>query len=103
MAKNDSDFFDRLTAAGMRKKVARKITAAAENGGEGANSKVQGLLDDLEALTVEARDRVSGGPAKRSEAAKKAARTRKRTARARSEAAKKAARTRGRAGSSARR
>ena len=103
MAKTDTDLFDRLTAAGMRKKVARKITEAAENGGKGASNKVHGLLEDLASLTEEARDRVAGGPAKRSEAAKKAARTRKRSARARSEAATKAARTRKRAGSSARR
>ena len=94
MAKNDNDLFDRLTAAGMRKKVARKVTRAAEEGGKKRNGRVEGLLDDLQVLTEEARDLVTGGPAKRSAASKKAARTRKRSRAARSTAAKKAARTR---------
>ena len=103
MAKNGSDFFDRLTAAGMRKKVARKITAAAENGGEGASSKVQGLLDDLEALRWRRATALAAAPQSVRRRPRRRPATRKRTARARSEAAKKAARTRGRAGSSARR
>jgi hypothetical protein len=94
MAKDDKDLFDRLTAAGMRKKVARKVTRAAEHGDQQAGGRVSGLLDELQALVEESRDRVTGGPARRSEAARKAARTRKRAQTARSSAAKKAARTR---------
>jgi hypothetical protein len=49
------------------------------------------MLNDVE-------DRVSGGPAKRKAAAKKAARTRKQNAAKRSASAKKAARTRAKSG-----
>lgn len=94
MAKNDNNLFDRLTAAGMRKKVARKVTRAADNGSKKSDGRVVSLLDELHALAEETRDRVTGGPAKRSEASLKAARTRKRAQTARSTAAKKAARTR---------
>lgn len=97
MAKSHNDLFDRLTAAGLRKKVARKVTRAAEAGDEKSSGRVQGLLDELQSLAQESRDLVAGGPAKRSEASKKAARTRKRAQSARSTAAKKAARTRSRA------
>ena len=102
MGKTDTDLYDRLTAAGMRKKVARKVAAAAENGGAQAGTRIESLLDDLQVLAEEARDLVTGGPAKRSEASKKAARTRTRAKNARSAAAKKAARTRSRTGAGSR-
>lgn len=93
--KNDgSDLFDRLTAAGLRKKVARKVTRAAGDGGRKADRGVESLLDELGSLAKETRDLVTGGPAKRSAASAKAARTRKRRQSARSGAARKAARTR---------
>lgn len=96
-SKTEHDLFDRLTAAGMRRKVARRITRAAENGGRKSDRRVESLLDDLQALTVETRDLVTGGPAKRSNASAKAARTRKRAQASRSTAARKAARTRAKA------
>jgi hypothetical protein len=55
---------------------------------------VRRVVDDLSKLLSDAEDRVTGGPAKRKAAAKKAARTRKLNAAKRSTAAKKAARTR---------
>jgi hypothetical protein len=58
---------------------------------------VERTLDDLKRVVSEVEDRLSGGPAKRKAAAKKAANTRKRNARQRSEAAKKGARTRAKA------
>ena len=60
-------------------------------------SKVENTLTDLKKLVSEAEDRLSGGPAKRKAAAKKAANTRKRNAQRRSAAAKKGARTRAKA------
>jgi hypothetical protein len=52
------------------------------------------VLNDLNTALSDAEDRVTGGPAKRKAAAKKAARTRKQNAAKRSASAKKAARTR---------
>jgi hypothetical protein len=94
MAKNaNPDLFDRLRVGGLRKKVARQVAS----GADGATSRkaLQGVIDELKAVTADIEDRVKGGPAKRrSEGAKKAAATRKRNAAKRSASARKAARTR---------
>jgi hypothetical protein len=55
---------------------------------------VRSVIDDLRAVADEVEDRAKGGPEKRKAAARKAAQTRNRKARQRSDAAKKAARTR---------
>jgi hypothetical protein len=55
---------------------------------------VRSVIDQLKSITAELEDRATGGPAKRSAAARKGVATRKRKADARSAAAKKAARTR---------
>jgi hypothetical protein len=52
---------------------------------------------DLSSVVDDIQDRLRGGPVKRSAAAQKAVRTRKKKARQRSKAAKRAARTRARA------
>ena len=101
MARPDQDFIDRLRASGLRKKVARQVadaTASARGRGRGKQppKAVRGVLEDLKSLTAEIEDRITGGPAKRSTTAKKAAATRKRNAAKRSAAAKKGARTRAR-------
>jgi hypothetical protein len=91
--KRDKDLFDILRKSGVRKKVAKAASesaATAKNGkpGEAVTQTVQSLkkaASDLEQHV----HRSSG-----SDAAKKAARTRKRNAAKRSEAAKKGARTR---------
>ena len=89
----DEDLFRRLHADGLRKRAARTIAEAAN--GRGRSSKaVKSMLDDLKSAVAEVEDRVSGGPAKRRAAARKAAATRKRNAQTRSLAAKKGARTR---------
>jgi hypothetical protein len=93
--KLDDDLFRRLRASGLRKKVARAIAAGTDGRRKPAKS-VRSVLDDLKGLVDEVEDRAKGGPAKRSAAARKAAATRKRNARARSTAAKKAALTRSR-------
>jgi hypothetical protein len=94
MAKNASnDLFDRLRVGGLRKKVARQVA----DGLDGARSpqELQGVIDELKAVTAEIEDRVKGGPEKRrSEGAQKAAATRKRNAAQRRASARKAARTR---------
>ena len=103
MAKTDRDLFDTLRARGLRKSAASNLAKAfgkADNSppGKGARRAVS----ELRELVSELEDRVGVGPsaAKRKEAAKKAAATRKRKANERSRAAKKAAQTRARSSSS---
>lgn len=97
MAKNqDRDLLKTLRAGGVRKKVARVV---AESTGKGARNKqpklVTRTIENLRAAAGELDSRVRRS--QRSEAAKKAARTRKRKAAQRSAAARKGAKTRARA------
>lgn len=87
----------KLHASGIRKRAAGLI-ADATDGRRKPAKQVQRVLNDLSSALRHAEDRVSGGPAKRRAAAKKAARTRKLKAAKRSAAAKKGARTRAKAG-----
>jgi hypothetical protein len=94
------DLFDRLRVGGLRKKVARRLADGLDGAGDGGTppKELQGMIDELKAVTAEVEDRAKGGPAKRrSQAAQKAAATRRRTASQRSAAARKAARTRAKA------
>ena len=86
----------RLHGSGIRKRAAELI-AEATDGRRKPAKQVRRVLNDLGQALRDAEDRVSGGPAKRSAAAKKAARTRKLKAAKRSAAAKKGARTRAKA------
>ncbi|MGI8713474.1 MAG: hypothetical protein ACR2NR_09875 [Solirubrobacteraceae bacterium] len=89
----DSDLFEVLRESGLRKKVARAVTESAGRAKKGAPPKtVSNTVEGLRAAASELEHRVSGS--RRSEAAKQAARTRKRNAAKRSASAKKAARTR---------
>ena len=100
MAKtSDNELFDRLRASGIRKRVARDLSSAANSARSWDASKTtQATIAQLRSILDELEDRArgAGGPASRSAAAKKAAATRKRKAAARSAAAKKGARTRAR-------
>jgi hypothetical protein len=93
--KQSDDLFDHLRASGVRKKVARTIAdgASAKNAKK-AEALAQNALADLRSASEAIRDRVLNRDSKRGEAAKKAARTRKRRAAKRSASAKKAAATR---------
>jgi hypothetical protein len=95
MAKNsrNDDLIDRLHADGIRKRVATVI-AGGRGGRKKGERQARALLDQLEDATAAIRTEVLGGSRKRSEAAKRAAATRKRKAAQRSAAAKKAAATR---------
>ena len=99
MAKTtDNQLFDQLRASGLRKRVARDLSSALGSAKSSRPSKAaQSTIVELRSLLDELEDRASGGPGKRSAAAKKAAATRKRQAASRSAAAKKGARTRARA------
>jgi hypothetical protein len=100
MAKNklERDLVSRLRANGIRKRSAELI-AGATDGRRKPAKQVRRVANDLNKLLSAAEDRVTGGPAKRKAAAKKAARTRKANAAKRSTAAKKAARTRAKSSS----
>jgi hypothetical protein len=100
MAKNKraDDLFDHLRASGVRKKVAKTIADSANSkNGKKAEALAQSAIADLRSASDAIRDRVVNRDTKRSAAAKKAARTRKRKAAKRSAAAKKGAATRKRA------
>jgi hypothetical protein len=95
MAKNSKqdELIDRLHADGIRKRVAATI-AGARGGRKKGEKQARALLDQLEDATATIRSDVLGGSRKRSEAAKKAAATRKKNAAKRSVAAKNGAATR---------
>ena len=92
----DKDLVKRLRASGLRKKVAHSVAAAVD----GARSRKQPpkdvarVISELRSVASELQDRAIGGSNKRSEAARKAAATRRRNAAKRTAAAKKGARTR---------
>jgi hypothetical protein len=99
--KRDSDLFDHLRARGVRKRVAKAIASrrGSAKGRKKAEALARGAITDLRSAADAIKDGVIHRDAKRSQAAKKAARTRKRNAEKarRSSAARKAARTRARA------
>ena len=93
MAKMDEDLFRRLRELGMRKGRARKVAKAFEGSKRNAPKAARRAIADLVGAAAEVQDHINKGPQKRKEAAKKAARTRKKNAKERSESAKKGART----------
>lgn len=96
MAKNrNTDLFSSLRSQGIRKRVARALSDL-ESGGRGARGNAEKVarrvIADLRSAADNLEKRLDiGGAGTRSSAAKKAARTRKRTAARRSSAAKKGA------------
>ena len=95
--KNKDDLFEHLRARGVRKSVAKALADRSANGAKGrkrAEALAQTAIADLRSASDAIRDRVLNRDSKRSEAAKKAARTRKRKPAKRSASAKKAAATR---------
>jgi hypothetical protein len=94
MAKENKQLAKSLRSRGIRKRVADDI-ARTLGGGPKRKSGRQSISDLVSAVR-EINDRLGGGAEKRSAAAKKGARTRKRKAQKRSEAAKRGARKRAR-------
>jgi len=94
--KRDEDLMTTLRDNGVRKKVARAVSEATDGA---PNSEQKNLIDrTVEGLRTAADSLESrAGGSRRSESAKKAARTRKRKAAERSAAARRGARTRARA------
>ena len=94
MAKKRSrqdQLIDRLHAQGLRKRVATAVAGGRGGNGRKAERLARDVLKQLESAGDTIRDEVLGRSTRRSEAAKKAARTRKRNAEKRSTAAKKGA------------
>jgi DNA topoisomerase-1 len=89
---HDQDLFDVLRTSGLRKKVARGLTKASGKNSSKRATVLSASADSLRAAAA-AIDKRAVDP-KRSQAAKKAARTRKRNAAQRSAAAKRGAHTR---------
>jgi hypothetical protein len=93
----NNDLFRSLRSAGVRKKLAKPI-AKLEGNSKRAGAKGEQLarqaVDDLTAAVEDIEKRVLKRDRKRSDAARKAARTRKRNAEKRRASSKKGARTR---------
>jgi hypothetical protein len=97
--KNNDDFFALLRARGLRKKVARSIAALDGTGrraGASGEKLARQTVEDLTAAVGDIRKRVLRRDRSPSQAAQKAAGTRRRNATKRSTSAQKAARTRSR-------
>jgi hypothetical protein len=92
--KPDTQLYTRLRDNGVRKKIAARAADALPTKGSKSRSKAESIADDLTRAADSIRDRVGGGSRKRSNAAKKAAKTRRAKAAKRSRAAKQAAKTR---------
>jgi hypothetical protein len=90
--KMDKKLFKQVRSLGVRKSSAREVAEAVRSGPKSAPKAARRVATDLSGAVVEIQDRLNHGPEKRSAAA-----TRKQKAKRRSEAAKKAARTRSRA------
>jgi hypothetical protein len=102
--KRNDALFDHLRARGVRKRVAKAIASRSGSGSKRrkkAESLARTAITDLRSAADAIKHGVTKRDAKRSQAAKKAARTRKRNAEKarRSSAARKGARTRARSGS----
>src|SRR4051812_44208071 len=98
----DQELFDRLRRSGLRKSVARQLATAGKAANNRAPDVLRRTVSDLSDVLGDLERRVTGGTSSRSQAAQKAARTRKRAATKRSTAAKKGAATRARSSSSSR-
>ena len=92
--KADKTLYGRLRNAGIRKKVAKRASEALPSRGQKKPAAAHRLADELAAAADAIRKRAGGGSRSRSNAAKKAARTRKANARRRSGSAKRAAKAR---------
>jgi hypothetical protein len=91
----DKDLYERLRNSGVRKKAAKQVSRVMPGKKNPGTKAAERVANDLSSAVTEIRDRVTGGSSKkRSEAAKKAARTRKANQKKRSQTAKKAAKTR---------
>ena len=96
-SKRDKKLYSRLRGSGVRKKVARRLTALPSHakGGKRPPRALRDAVARLEASVSELRDHV--GRADRKAAGRKAAKTRRANAKRRSASARKARRSRSKA------
>jgi hypothetical protein len=96
-SKQDKKLYGRLRGSGVRKKVARQLSALPSRvkGGKQAPRPLRDAVDRLEGSVSELRDRVGRGD--RKAAGRKAPRTRRAKAQRRSASARKAPRSRSKA------
>ena len=94
--KPDKKLYKRLRGRGVRKSVAKRLADSLPRQGSAKSKPARRAAEELTAAVDEIKDRLNHGPRKRSQAAKKAAATRKRNADARSRSAKKGAKKRAR-------
>ena len=73
----DKDLYDRLRVGGVRKKVAKKASRLRPGKNNVEMKAVRRLAADLNMAVDDIKDLITRGPQKRSNAAKKAAKTRK--------------------------
>jgi hypothetical protein len=92
--KVDKNLYGRLRASGIRKRVAKLAAEAVPAKGQKKPARAHQVADQLSAAAETLRERAGGGSRKRSNAANKAARTRKAKAVQRSASAKQGARAR---------
>jgi hypothetical protein len=92
MAKKDKELFDVLRDSGVRKKVANALSDSASKADQAQTKAAKQAASSLRHAAAVLENHTKD--ARHSEAAQKAARTRKRNAARRSSSAKKAARTR---------
>jgi hypothetical protein len=88
----DKELYDRLRNSGVRKKAAKQVSRVLPGKKNPGTKAAERVANDLSKAASEIRDRVTGGSKKkRSEAAKKAAKTRKANQKKRSQSARKGA------------
>jgi hypothetical protein len=73
----DKDLYERLRVSGVRKKAAREVSRLRPDKDSAQMKAVRRVAADLNMAVDDIKDLVTRGPQKRSEAAKKAAKTRK--------------------------
>ena len=92
--KPDKRLYKRLRDHGMRKKTARRLSEALPAKGSKKPAVAHKVADNMSDAADAIRERAGGGSRKRSEAAKKAARTRKKNEAKRRSSARKGAKAR---------
>jgi hypothetical protein len=75
-AKHDERLARRLRASGVRKRTA-ELMAAGKDGRRKPAKQIRAIVKEMHRVLADVEDRAKGGPAKRSAAAKKGAKTRK--------------------------
>jgi hypothetical protein len=79
MAKKDSDLFDRLRRAGLRKQVATALSEIGEGAGKKAGQMARSTVDELRSIADEIERRLPGAKPQASPVRKAAGRTKRRS------------------------